>query len=113
MAVLGGSKGITESLSCLVNPWLTPWLAVPFSGFHPKNPLDCKNSPTASSGPNPAISSVIFIRRGDTCLSFCSGMDRDRNGLDSAGQPWTLLPLRMKTGFMGASRVPSARGWPR
>ena len=107
------SKGITERLSCLVNPLLTPWLIVQFSRFHPKNPLDCKNSQTASSGPNPAMSSVIFIRKGDTCLSFCTGIDRDRNGLDSAGQPWALVPVRIKTGFIGANRVPSARGWPR
>ena len=35
-----------------------------------KNPLDCRNRPMASNGPNPAISSVIFKRRGETCLFF-------------------------------------------
>ena len=78
-----------------------------------KNPLDCRNRPMASNGPNPAISSVIFKRRGETCLFFCTGIDRDRNGFDSAGQRFALLPLTISTGFIGDSRVPSARGCPR
>ena len=81
MSMLDQSSAVSERLQSLsaINPQgLTGRLSsLPisvvvqgFSQIQLKNPLDCRKRPMASKGPNPAISSVIFKRRGETCLFF-------------------------------------------
>ena len=84
-----------------------------------KNPFDCRNRPIATKGPKPAINKVIFKRSGETCFSLCLiGMVALADGLEESDVQMVAVvplavPLSNSTGFIGAKRVPSLRGWPR